>query len=125
MYAGDQMFRARPREAFSGYPHAFWSQQLLHRCLWLWESEHKDSDGSFQCYSPEGCICFLFFLFFNILLEYLEGKNHLGSEKTAKYLAALMDFMLLNQKFILLFAFLTLRSNYINYSNLSVIYIVN
>lgn len=68
---------------------------------------------------------FYFFLFFNILLEYLEGKNHLGSEKTAKCLAALMDFMLLNQKFILLFAFLTLRSNYINYSNLSVIYIVN
>ena len=49
----------------------------------------------------------------NILLEYfhslLESKNHLGSEKTAKQrLASLMDFMLLNQKFILQFAFLTL-----------------
>lgn len=67
---------------------------------------------------------------FNILLEYfhslLESKNHLGSEKTAKQcLASLMDFMLLNQKFILLFAFLTLWSNCINYLNLSVIYVAN
>jgi len=55
----------------------------------------------------------LFIYLFNILLEYfhslLESKNHLGSEKTAKQcLASLMDFMLLNQKFILQFAFLTL-----------------